>query len=113
MVGLETDEDGRDWLVHKLSLTGRWRANVTERLNGTLLGREQEQGSSFEHGTLTLGLSGNGRLLVDPATGRPARIELECTEDVSMRIVEVLPGGARFRQEMAMRGRLSIEHEAR
>lgn len=111
--GLESDEDGREWLVHKLSLTGRWRANVTERLNDTLLGREQEQGSSFEHGTLTLGLSGNGRLLVDPATGRPAQVELECTEDVSMRIVEVLPGGARFRQEMAMRGRLSIEHEAR
>lgn len=110
---LEEDEGGREWLVHKLSLSGRWRANVTERLNDTLLGREQEQGSSFEHGTLTLGLSGNGRLLIDPTTGRPGRLELECTEDVSMRIVEVLPGGARFRQEMAMRGRLSIEHEAR
>jgi hypothetical protein len=109
----ETDEAGTVWPTLRLSLDGRWRSTVTDRLNATLLGREQEQGSSFEHGSLTLGVTGTGTIRLDPETGRPRSLSLECVEDVSMRIVEVLPGGVRFRQEMAMRGRLSITHEVR
>lgn len=105
-----TDEDGKSWETLSLSLDGRWKSTVTERLNSTILPREQEQGSAFEHGSIGLDLSGNGRILIDPVTGRPASLQLTCSESVTMRIVELLEDGGRFEQKVSMRGRVTFEH---
>jgi hypothetical protein len=107
-LGLQTDGEGTTQLVFALSLNAQWVSDVTERLNQTLLPREREQGSNFERASLSLGLSGRGKLLADPKTGRPLSLELNCTETVSMNLTEILETGARFNQEMAMRGRLTL-----
>ncbi len=107
-LGQQTDAEGAVHLAFALSLHAQWISDVTERLNQTLLPREREQGSKFERASLSLGLSGRGKLLADPKTGRPLSLELNCTETVSMNLTEILETGARFNQEMAMRGRLTL-----